>query len=161
MLRTFQLIIIPFAWWLSSCDTETGFVGFTGDEFHRLLTSDSVKIWKKQLVQRNGEILESDVCQDLTLIEFGYVDNNPDSRYFEIKPDPNTCEGDTSILRSGSWMFMINSEDRLITDTIQFVTGTDTTMKWIGEISALNLVLKSNQNGDELIEEFAFEKGIY
>lgn len=158
MLRIILLLLILCTCWIASCDTETGFVGFTGEEYHRLLTNDSMKIWKKQRIIQNGSIIESDECLDLTLLEFGYVDNNPDSRYFEIKLDPRNCDGDSSVVQSGSWKLMSNSDNRLTKDTLRFVTGPDTTYKWIEEISALNLVLESRNNEERLIEEFVFEK---
>jgi hypothetical protein len=154
-------ILIIFSWWLSSCTEDNGFVGFTGDEFYRLLSNDSTKIWKKRIEKINGNTLDSDECHDLTLLEFGEVDNISQIRYFEIKLDPESCEGDSSILRSGTWMLSINSEDPMPTDTIQFITGPDTTMKWIIEISAMNLTLESVQDGDELTESYTSVEGLY
>jgi len=131
-------------------------VGFTGAEYERLLTGDSVKVWHKRYEKINGEKSSLDECQDLTLLEFGYVDNSIDNRYFEIRHNPEFCSGDSSVIGSGSWMLSTNSTERIKTDTIMFVTGPDTTMRWIREISALNLDLISNKNGDELLESYSY-----
>ena len=161
ILRCYLLALFICTWWLSGCDAETGFVGFTGEEYSRMLTGDSIKIWKKQQKRISGKALESDECLDLTILEFGYVDDNSENRYFEIKLDPNSCDGDSSVLQWGSWMLLLNSYDRLQTDTILFITRADTTMKWIGEISAFNLVLESDLDGEELIESYTLIEGIY
>ena len=109
----------------------------------------------------NGKTLDSDICLDLTLLEFGKVPDISQIRYFESKLDPESCEGDSSVLRSGTWMLSIASDDPVPIDTILFITGPDTTMKWITEISALNLTLKSEQSGDEMTETYTPVEGLY
>jgi len=74
----------------------------------------------------------------------------------ENRHNPEFCSGDSSVIGSGSWMLSTNSTERIKTDTIMFVTGPDTTMRWIREISALNLDLISNKNGDELLESYSY-----
>ena len=159
MFRNHLLTLCILSCLFSGCNKETGFAGFTGAEYERLLASDSVKVWHKRHEKINGETTRLDECRDLTLLEFGYLENNPDNKYFEVKHNPGSCSGDSSVIGSGSWLLTTNSTERIKTDTILFITGPDTTLKWIREISALNLELISDQHGDELLESYTYEEG--
>ena len=145
---------------LTGCGIDNGFAGFTGDEYYRLLTNDSSKVWKKNLEKLEGKALDSDICQDLTLLEFGKKDDFSQTLYFKVKLDPKSCGDNSSVLDSGTWMLSINSPDPIPTDTILFISGSDTTMKWILEISALNLTLESELNGEEFTESYFSVEGL-
>lgn len=143
---------------LTGCEIESGFTGFRADEYKRLLTGNSSKIWAKAEILENGTIAAADPCNDLTLLEFRYIDDNPSNRYFEVKKDPVLCDGDTSMVNEGNWNLATNSDEKLKSDAILFITGADTTWRWIKEITSLRLSLKSERDGIEIIENYQYRE---
>ena len=149
MNRGFFLVLgFTFGLLFYSCSDEENMVVFNRSEVIRLLSNDSTKLWTRNHLFENGQLVEMEECSLRTTTSYKV---RSDSMIYAISTSDQYCNT-LDLLDSGLWDVLEDGSSTGRIDKIVYYSGEDTTVKKILEITSLILRLESIQ-GDLQYEE--------
>ncbi len=151
----FILLFSALVMGLMSCGETEKMVIFTEEELKGLVSGDTIKTWLRTNVSLDGQKADLSDCEVYSLTTF--LHGEQDSLIYSISQNPDFCDGNEGLIEAG--IYRVNVDPLSNKGSLQFISGQDSLIKNIEEITSLFLRLRYTDASGIVEERFeAVEK---